>query len=57
MYSDIDWYRSSLFVDSFFISQYQLVIEGIKIIRILLYFLRNFGLSEKRRRYIITLTV
>jgi hypothetical protein len=55
MCPDIDWYRSSLFVNFPFISQYWLIIEDIKVIRILLYFLRNFDFSEECRRHIIIL--
>jgi hypothetical protein len=38
MCSDIDWYRSNLFVDPFFVNQYRLIVENVKVIRILLYF-------------------
>jgi hypothetical protein len=55
MYSDSDRYWSSLFIDFSFISQYRLIIEGVKAIKILFYFLRNFGLFEKCKRHIITL--
>jgi hypothetical protein len=57
MCSDINRYRFSLFIDLFFVGQYRLIIESIKAIKILLYFLRNFGLSEECRRHIIVLTV